>query len=203
MKNIYIEDANKNDANEKAANKNIEYFICAVTEGKEKEIISFSGIKAISEKAFRNANGKIIKLDKDTEIIGQSAFENCTELELLFFGEMRQNGDKDACCGHTIKGLSKCEADTFEIQTEAFKNCSKLTTVILPEIKSKLFIEKDAFSGCEDLRTVVLITDEKCEVDFTENPFTDCPKHLTFVCKKDSKIARFARENGYRGVYVE
>ena len=88
----------------------------------------------------------------------------------------------------------------FTIQTNAFKGCSSLTTLVLPQISGTLTIEKDAFSGCEKLRAVVAVCGN---VDFTGNPFSGCPAHLTFVCKKDSDVARFARENGYRSVYVD
>ena len=95
--------------------------------------------------------------------------------------------------------------DNLTIQTNAFKGCSQLTTLILPEIGGTLTIEKDAFSGCEKLRAVVAVCGN---ADFTENPFSGCPAHLTFVCKKDSdkknfEVARFARENGYRSVYAD
>ncbi len=93
----------------------------------------------------------------------------------------------------------------FTIQANAFKECAKLATLVLPELKgkdsdNKLVIEKDAFCGCGALRTVVALCDK---AEFTGNPFASSPEHLTFVCKKDSDVARFARENGYRSVYVE
>ena len=125
-------------------------------------------------------------------------------------GEIAQDKVDENINGINLKEI---ESD-FTVQKDAFKNCSKLETVILPEIKKtefkrkgskkvdeakKLIIEKDAFSGCESLRTVVALCDE---IDFTENPFTDCPDYLTFVCRKNSKIDRFARENDYRSIYV-
>lgn len=90
--------------------------------------------------------------------------------------------------------------DDYVIQANVFKGYGKLTTLALPKAKGTLTIEKDAFRDCGALRTAVALCDK---IDFTGNPFADAPEHLTFVCKKDSCVARFARENGYRSVYVD
>ena len=88
--------------------------------------------------------------------------------------------------------------ENFIIQTSAFSGCENLHTVVFPKC-SKLVIEKSAFENCSSLRTVVAFVDE---ISFTENPFEECPKELIFVCSKDSEIERFARENGYGIIYA-
>lgn len=185
----------------------VEYFICKFVEN---ESITISPETEIREKAFACSSFNSISIKSALTKIEKSAFENCNELLNFVCGEIAQ--DK----AENINGINLTEISTdFTVQKDAFKNCSKLETVILPEIKKaefkrkgskkvdeakKLIIEKDAFSGCESLRTVVALCDE---IDFTENPFADCPEYLTFVCRKNSKIDRFARENDYRSIYVE
>ena len=88
--------------------------------------------------------------------------------------------------------------ENFIIQTSAFSGCKNLHTVVFPKC-SKLTIEKSAFANCSSLRTVVAFVED---ISFTENPFEDCLKELTFVCSKDSEIERFARENGYGIIYA-
>lgn len=189
----------------KARDSVIEYFICKFDENESITISSGTEIE-IKEKAFIHSSLSSINIKSKLTKIEKSAFENCNELLNFVCGEIGQ----DKASGN-IKGISLTEIESdFTIQKDAFKNCSKLETVILPKIeksdsekvdeKKKLIIEKDAFSGCESLRTVIALYDE---IDFTENPFADCPEYLTFVCRKNSKIDRFVRENGYRSIYVE
>lgn len=186
----------------------VEYFICKFVEN---ESITISPEIGIKENSFIHSSLSSINIKSALTKIEKSAFENCNELLNFVCGEIAQDKVDENINGINLKEI---ESD-FTVQKDAFKNCSKLETVILPEIKKvefkrkgskkvdeakKLIIEKDAFSGCESLRTVVALCDE---IDFTENPFADCPEYLTFVCRKNSKIDRFARENDYRSIYVE
>lgn len=186
----------------------VEYFICKFVEN---ESIIFSSETEIRENSFSHSSLNSINIKYSLIKIEKSAFENCNELLNFIYGEIAQ--DK---VDENIKGINLTEIESdFIIQKDAFKNCLKLETVILPKIKKsesktkvskklyetkKLIIEKDAFSGCESLRTVVALCDE---IDFTENPFASCSDYLTFICRKNSKIDRFARENDYRSIYVE
>ena len=175
-------------------NNNMEFFIGSLD---EKALVEIDAITAISESALANSDVEN-SLFSGCSTIGKSAFENCDKLKTVIFGELvEKDGDKQATS--PLKNVKPVSAANFTIQTNAFKGCSSLTTLVLPEIGGTLTIEKDAFSGCEKLRAVVAICNE---TDFTENPFSGCPAHLTFVCKKDSKVDRFARENGYRSVHV-
>ena len=196
MKNIYL------------VKKNMVFFIGSLDEEK---IIKIDGITAISESAFANSDAENILFSgcsSDCYTIGKSAFEDCDKLKTVIFGKL--GGGKEIETSLLKNVVPASAAGNFTIQTNAFKGCSSLTTLVLPKISGMLTIEKDAFSGCEKLRTVVA---DCGNADFTENPFSGCPAHLTFVCKKnfdkkkpnkkDSKVARFARENGYRSVYVD
>ena len=200
MENIYLE-----------KNNNLEYFICSYDEDKMLKIASV--INSISESAFKNSKIKNIKFENNIKTIKQSAFENCNELENFIIGTIKpeineQNKSFEKSSNETeiksgdliLKGIEilKGNEENFTIEKDAFKNCSKLETVILPECKT-LIIEKDAFSGCESLRTVVACCDN---IDFTDNPFADCSEDLTFVCNKNSKVERFAREHNFRSIWL-
>ena len=177
--------------------ENIEFFISSFRD--ETDFVVFDGITAISESAFANSDAENILFKGKFSSIRKSAFENCDKLKTVIFGELVESDEKDTS---PLKNVKPASAADFTIQTNAFKGCSSLTTLILPKIRGKktLTIEKDAFSGCEKLRAVVAICGK---ADFTGNPFSGCPAHLTFVCKKNSKVDRFARENGYRSVYAD
>ena len=198
MKGIYLE---KKD-NRK--NNNMVFFIGSLD---KKVLVEIDGITAISESAFANSDVESIQLSNCSKSIGKSAFENCDKLKTVIFGEL--GGKKkiensilknDGQGTITLKNVKPASVTDFTIQTNAFKGCSSLTTLILPQINGTLTIEKDAFSGCEKLRSVVA---DCGNADFTGNPFSGCPARLTFVCEKNSKVDRFARENGYRSVYVD
>lgn len=166
MKNVYLQKHN-----------NLEYYICCYDENQILKISS--GLKIISERSFKDSKIENVQFEDKVKVIKQSAFENCSELVNLIIANNREEKKKD-----------------FKIEKNAFKNSSKLQTIILPKCK-KLVIEKNAFSGCESLRTVIALCKE---IDFTENPFEDCSESLTFICKKKSKLERFARENGFRSI---
>lgn len=192
-------------------NNNMKFFIGSLDEKalvEIDEIDEIDGITAISEFALANSDAENILLKGQFSSIRESAFENCDKLKTVIFGELGEdevfkvkkgNEEIETSILRNVKLASAAGIPT--IQTNAFKGCSQLTTLILPKVSDNktLTIEKDAFSGCEKLRTVVAICGN---ADFTGNPFSGCPAHLTFVCENGSDVARFARENGYRSVYV-
>ena len=204
MTGIYLE---KKEIKENEEIKNMVFFIGSLD---KKVLVEIDGITAISESAFANSDVESILFSSCSSgcyTIGKSAFENCDKLKTVIFGELgedevfkvkKEDKEIETSILKNVK-LASAADDNLTIQTNAFKGCSSLTTLILPQISGTLTIEKDAFSGCEKLRSVVAVCGN---ADFTGNPFSGCPAHLTFVCKKDSKVDRFARENGYRSVHV-
>ena len=210
MKSMYIEKGNK---------KNIAYFIGSF---KDNNFVEIDNTATISESAFAHSDVEKILFKNCSPNIGEKAFEGCESLVTVIFGELekdKQDNDKSETTNNqttnnqtttenyetkigknTIKNLKLASTSSaYDIQANAFKDCAKLATLVLPQVSGTLTIEKDAFSGCGALRTVVAICDK---VDFTANPFADSSEHLTFICKENSDVARFARENGYRSVYV-
>lgn len=180
----------------KDKNKELKYFVSI-----KDEKVNFSGIKRIKNEAFRDSNiGESVFFDKELETIEDGAFKNCEDLKLFSCIEEKTENNSETKEPY-IEGIKifQSNSDIFEIQSSAFEGCSRLDTVIFPKCK-KLVIEKDAFSGCESLRTVVALCDD---IEFTENPFEDCPDYLTFICFKDSRVEKFARENDYRSINAE
>lgn len=169
-------------------------------------IVYFDNILCIGEYACSNDNNiKNIVLDEKLECIERNAFDNCENLEMVYFeknSHVNFTDKSDVKIFTAITSNNDTEnspSNTLTIQFEAFKDCKNLTSVILPENKD-IIIEKNAFAGCELLRTVVATGDE---INFCDNLFLDCPSYLTIICKKNSKIARYARENGFRSIYVD
>ena len=154
-------------------------------------------LTCIEKSAFAHSGVEKILLTGCSPNIGEKAFEDCGELNAVIFGEL---GKDDPAGNLRNLKLSDVERD-FTIQAGAFKGCSGLATLVLPKVPKEhtLVIEKDAFFGCESLRTVVAICGK---IAFTGNPFDGCSDHLTFVCEENSEVERFARENGYRSVCV-
>lgn len=191
MKSIYLYKDDKGV-------KNIAYFIGSFKEDDE-EFVEIDGNASIAKSAFAYSDVEKVLFKGCYQSIGEKAFEGCKLLTTVIFGEVEKDETFEKSVLKNVK-LAFASGD-YTIQANAFKDCAPLATLVLPkvDIKHKLLIEKDAFSGCGALRTVVAICDK---ADFTGNPFADSPEHLTFICKENSDVARFARENGYRSVYV-
>ena len=208
MKSIYLE-----------KNNSMDYFIGSF---KADDFAEIDSTAAIAKSAFAHSDVEKILFKGCPKSIGEKAFEECESLTTVIFGELRNNGtaandekndnmstvnensNSENCetkIGKSVlKNVKLASTDgDYTIQANAFKDCAKLATLVLPQVDGTLVIEKDVFSGCRALRTVVALCDK---ISFTGNPFADSPEHLTFVCKEDSEVARFARENGYRSAYV-
>lgn len=186
MKAVYLADSSKN----------LKLFICGIKDGDD--CYSFCGVGTVFEKAFASSDIKQVVFEDTLAKVKEEAFKDCEELRIFCCGKVCGDEDAEKTTG-VIKGIEIYESKVakkseFIIETSAFAGCDKLHTVILPQCET-LKIEKNAFDGCSSLRTVVALTDK---IELTENPFNDCPKDLTFVCKSNSDIERFARENGYR-----
>ena len=220
MKAVYVEE-----------DSILKYFIFGMNEKNDEidsEEYQFENIEIIKSKAFQNLwNVKRVIFDEKLKIIEKEAFKDCSKLEVFCCCQV-SNLQKKEIVNLKINELvtetkmekssgqpenkeiennqensesnkdMEIKKENFIIQTSAFSGCEKLHTVVFPKC-SKLTIEKSAFANCSSLRTVIAFVED---ISFTENPFEDCLKELTFVCSKDSEIERFARENGYGIIYA-
>lgn len=165
----------------------LEYFICKLPD--DDKTVSV-GNNVIAREAFKNASGvECVSLEK-CGTVEEYAFEDCGELKIVAW--RKSNGEDKA---ENIKGIKIVNVTGLTIQHAAFKNCSKLQTVILPSATDKITIEKEAFAGCEDLRTVVFYG--TWQIDISDDAFIGC-QNVTFLCEKGSTVERYAREHGFR-----
>lgn len=163
----------------------------------------------IGEYAFAGCEDfDYISFDESLKVIKRNAFDGWPNLAVVDFGSDKINSikqQKDEEIFYFIS--SKIEVvekksnddDLLIIQAETFRNCKRLHTVILPCDKN-IRIEKNAFVGCDKLRNVVAIGDD---ILFSEDAFLGCPESLTFICTENSSVDIYARENGFKTVYVE
>lgn len=161
-------------------------------------IIEFKDVKIIEKEAFaHDYTTEYLKFDNKIQIIKESAFEKCNFLQIVEIGENEHiniNKESEAPKYKNEFIVKKEElpvAGTLTIQTNAFCNCSKLHTIILPA-KKDITIEKDAFIGCAALRTIVFGSGV---VSIHNQNFTDS-SNISFVCKTGTNEADFAEKHG-------
>lgn len=161
----------------------------------------------------------LVSFDGNLKVVKSSAFESCPNLEVVDFNfvpkddKINESSEDEStesrviCCEAVNPGSAAAGTDNdgkenkssfdLTIQVDAFKNCKKLHTVILP-VNGNVLIEKNAFIGCDKLRNVVALGD----VTIDNGAFSCCQESLTFICKENSKVDTFARENGFKTIYV-
>lgn len=157
----------------------------------------------ILKQAFKNdATQECVLMTANVSSIGESALENCKELQIVEFTDKTEcilcNGEENKI------NLANSNFD-LTVQYHAFKNCEKLHTVVFPAMqKHKLTIEKEAFLGCKELRTVVI---PNGEANIDGEAFKGCDtEKLVFVIKSDvanCSVERFAREYGFQCVTAD
>lgn len=197
MEGVYLEKINS-----------IAYFIESF---RKDDFVEIDGNTAIEKSAFAHSNVEKILFKSCSKSIDEKAFEGCKSLTTVIFGELgkdemfgKNGGTVTDGKKQILKNVKLVSADdSYTIQANAFRGCGKLTTLVLPELTgylTTLTIKENAFCECEALRTVVALCDT---IEFAGNPFEKLGERLTFICKKDSDVAQFASDNGYRTVYVE
>lgn len=173
----------------------------------------------------------LVSFDGNLKVVKSSAFESCPNLEVVDFnfvpkddkitesseGKSTKSSEDEStesrviCCeavnpdsvadktdNYTNENKENKSSFDLTIQVDAFKNCKKLHTVILP-VNGNVLVEKNAFIGCDKLRNVVALGD----VTIDNGAFTCCQESLTFICKENSKVDTFARENGFKTIYIK
>lgn len=160
-----------------------------------------------------------VLMNPAVKVVEESAFENCKELQLVEYvdgDEILENGKND----NKIKMVSS--SDNISIQYQAFKDCTKLHTVVFPCLldKGKIVIEKEAFLGCKELRTIIILDEPKNQkktssrdtqitkpiisYDIADDAFKGCDTDkLVFVVTKNSDAERYAREHGFHFVHPD
>jgi hypothetical protein len=198
-------------------NQILQYFLCSID--KDEKAFSCTQNK-IAENAFKNDKTLNIFQDeiKDNAdiIINKAAFENCTELKAVLYFLNNNSGDKDQknpslkdnitdtkdlfSKNGVIDIKNLLQVNNISIQYHGFKDCENLHTIVLPKFSS-IEIEKEAFENCKNIRSVVLVENKKSNVSISDEAFSNCAD-ITFICKKDGKVARYAREHNFRIVSI-
>ena len=179
MKPVYVE-----------KDGDLRHFIFNFYDSQDKETweLEFERISTISASAFKNVTG----LEK-ARIVGDTMGKYHPHGDSSIYN-LSESFHKVQTTREGVKAYAFNYPLLEILDGRGFSECKNISTIVLPECK-KLIIEKGAFSGCSVLRSFVSFAEE---IDFTENPFEDCPESLTFVGKKNSGLERFAREYGYR-----
>lgn len=187
-------------------NEILQYFLCST----DKDKTEFSCTQnEIAENAFKNDKTLNIfqgEIKNNTGIIiKKSAFENCVELKAVLYLGNNNTDDKEkknlSFENGVIDKKKLLPVGNISIQYHAFKDCENLHTIVLPEFSS-IEIEKEAFENCKNIRSVVLVENkEESNVSISDEAFSNCGD-ITFICKKDGKVARYAREHNFRIVSI-
>ena len=152
------------------------HFVCFVPETDDKKCV-FVDKKTVECKAFNNVDCVETVSFSECTCIKMSAFEDCKEMKTVLWSKTSKDNTNEENEKKTEKGLiglAVSEVAKLTIQSGAFKNCAKLQAVVLPITSGELVIEKEAFAGCGELRTVVF--SEASEIDINEEVFIGCAK---------------------------
>ena len=119
---------------------------------------------SLADEAFKGANLKGIDLPDSIINIGQSAFENCTELETAVLPEGLQLISNSAFKGCTSLEQVELPEDLVAIGSECFSGCTSLSMNL--ELKNKLRgIGEKAFYGCTSLTGELILPEGLVQID--------------------------------------
>lgn len=153
--------------------------------------------------AFRSSTMGVIIPDGVTAI-GSRAFENCTSLEVVIFGD---NSELKSIQSYTFSGCSSLEnieipASVTVINKGAFKDCKGLETVTFGDNSQLTTIGNEAFSECISLESIEIpdsvtsvgslafdgcpnVTDYVGNVQYVDTWVIDCDTSGTDVILRD------------------
>ena len=185
----------------------------------------FSRVYKIGKNAFENTNFVELDLDGDISSIAQAAFKNCVLLERVdfndnnieFASELFKGCVKLENVGNTryIKhiGTSAFEGCSSLINTDfvgsnvtiiedyAFKNCTGLISVTLPESLNAIY--EGVFEGCDKVSELVLgktFEDEELENDTLIKRIGNIGKNITKITLTGTSITKLS-ENFFDGFF--
>lgn len=135
----------------------------------------------IGGSAFSKSSIKKIHLPSSLIMIDNNAFEECSSLtEIVIDDGLRLSDDSEIYpefWDSYYEPIRIYDWKTYHdfvlyIGKNAFKNCKRLTSVVLPTNSEPISLEDDVFSGCESLKSLDL-----------SNVIHDIPKNAFHGCK--------------------
>lgn len=176
---------------------------CTIVGVKDKTATSYeipAAVTHIGEAAFRDCkNLKTLTIPESVSDIGFGAFQNCTSLSsitLPFVGKTKNEFFENTHLGYIFGAPSDEENETFvpaslrtvtvaggtSIKSSAFKNCTSLTEIVLPE--SLTSIGSSAFKNCASLVSVT-IPDSVTSIEYAT--FEGCVSLTSFTLPENVK----------------
>jgi hypothetical protein len=130
-------------------NSKIKFFAPAELLYEERNYVIPDNITTINRSAFRNAGITSIRLNPNTKIIGDYAFEGCSSLREILDWDNVETISKGAFNGCSTIGKVTLPSNLKEILDEAFKDCSRMfIDMNIPD--SVVVIGKSAFMNCSN-----------------------------------------------------
>lgn len=121
-----------------------------------KNVIIADGIKYIGNSAFSNSKITEIDVSGSVENIGDSAFENCTELSLAILSEgLKEIGNRAFFNCDKLDHINFPSTVTI-IGKEAFKYCRLLFFIDMSSNYDISLIQDETFAYCNDLVNIIL-----------------------------------------------
>lgn len=115
-------------------------------------VIFWADIVTIGDRAFKDCTDLTeISIPDSTELIGNSAFENCSSLESLIIWGSPDIGERAFANCQSIKEVS-ISLDTVKVCDHAFDGCSELESAII--WSNDTLIGEGAFANCPKLEKV-------------------------------------------------
>ena len=165
-------------------------------------------VERIGEGAFGDMTSlKEINIPKNVKELSKYTFMNCISLEKINFeGVIEGIGARCFESCKALKTIDLPETMTY-LNGGAFKY-SGLTSITVPALTEEFNMHESVFSGCEDLETVVFLSDENTTIWLGQFYFANCTslKSVTFSGQYESvklKNSVFRNCDDLRRIYFE
>lgn len=158
----------------------------------EKLIINSTDIVSIGDSCFQDcSNLKTLFINCEQISVGKSCFMNCYKLNETKFGVFI-NFDQYSFANSSIKELNISTDDEIDVPISLFENCINLSIVNISGIFSSL--SNNVFKNCSNVKQIYINPTKDFEIG--DNCFKDCYNLFSLHCPSDFvKIGSHCFEN--------